>query len=70
MTVRDGGSTALYTAYTIYAVQTALHCLNSSMNAYIYCWEGFNAIGMGGWASEQIMEVYELSGMDVLLGKK
>ena len=38
-TIRDGGSTALYSAntvYTFYTVQTALHCLNSSMYAYIY----------------------------------
>ena len=35
--IRDGGSTALYTVYTVHAVQTALHCLNSSMYAYIYC---------------------------------
>ena len=39
-TIRDGGSTALYTAYpvhTVYTIQTALHCLNSSMHACIYC---------------------------------
>ena len=30
-TIRDGGSTALYTVYTVHTVQTALHCLNSSM---------------------------------------
>ena len=41
-TIRDGGSTALYTAYTdqtvynIYTVQTDLHCENSRMYAYIY----------------------------------
>ena len=40
-TIRDGGSTALYTAYTVtllntvYTIQTALHCLNTSMFAYI-----------------------------------
>ena len=39
--IRDGGSTALYTAYTVtllntvYTIQTALHCLNTSMFAYI-----------------------------------
>ena len=36
--IRDGGSTALYSAntvYTFYTVQTALHCLNSSMYAYM-----------------------------------
>ena len=48
-TIRDGSSTALYTAYTVdtvdvvnivytaYTIQTALHCLNRSMSAYIYC---------------------------------
>ena len=48
-TIRDGGSTALYTAFivytvyivypvkTVYTIQTALHCLNSSIYAYIYC---------------------------------
>ena len=35
-TIRDGGSTALYSVYTIYIIQTALHCLNSSMYAHIY----------------------------------
>ena len=38
-TIRDGVSTTLYSAntvYTFYTVQTALHCLNSSMYAYIY----------------------------------
>ena len=38
ITIRDGGSTTLYSAntvYTFYTVQTALHCLNSSMYAYI-----------------------------------
>ena len=47
MTIRGGGSTAIYTAYTItlftvltlfYNVFAAyLHCLNSSMYAYIHC---------------------------------
>ena len=32
-TIGDGGSTALYTVCTM---QIALHCLNSSMYAYIY----------------------------------
>ena len=42
-TIRDGGSPALLTVYTVYTVyivntiQTAFHCLNSSMYAYIYC---------------------------------
>ena len=43
-TTRDGGSTALYTAYTVdmvstvdivYTIQIALHCLKSSIHAYI-----------------------------------
>ena len=49
---RDGGSTALKTAYTVdtvnfvdvvdtahvvYIIETALHCLNSSTYTYIYC---------------------------------
>ena len=34
-TSRDGGSTELYTVYTVYTVEIALHCLNSSMYAYI-----------------------------------
>ena len=29
--IRDGSSTTLYTVYTVYIIQTALHCLNSSM---------------------------------------
>ena len=38
----------------LYTVQTALHCLNSSMYAYAYIVrEGKNAVGMGWWASEQ-----------------
>ena len=40
--IRDGGSTALYTAYTVhavYTVQNALHCLNNCMQLH--------AIGMG-----------------------
>ena len=52
-TNRDAGSTALYIAHTVYtvptvftfyivhivnAVQTALHCLKSSMYAYMYCY--------------------------------
>ena len=42
-TIRDGGSTTLYTAYTVdtvntvYTIQTALHGLNSTIYAYIYC---------------------------------
>ena len=38
-TIRDGVSTTLYSAntvYTFYTVQTALHYLNSSMYAYIH----------------------------------
>ena len=37
-TIRDGVSTTLYSAntvYTFYTVQTALHCLNSSMHALL-----------------------------------
>ena len=49
---RDGGSTALKTAYTVdtvnfvdvvdtahvvYIIETALHCLNSSTYSYVYC---------------------------------
>ena len=37
----------VYTVYTVYTIQTALHCLNSSMFAYIYCREGKNAIATG-----------------------
>ena len=44
-TIRDGGSTELLTACTlfvhclhnVYAVETALHCLDSSTYSYIYC---------------------------------
>ena len=36
-TITDGGSTTLYTAYTVYTFQTALHCLNFSMYVYLYC---------------------------------
>ena len=33
---RDGGRPR-YALFTVYTVQTALHCLNRSMYAYIYC---------------------------------
>ena len=37
------------TVDTVYTIQTALHCLNSSMSTYIYIVrEGQNAIGVGG----------------------
>ena len=36
-TIRDGGSTALYTVYTIYTIQTASPGIKSSMHAFIYC---------------------------------
>ena len=36
-TIRDEGSTALYTPYTVYTIQTALHCSTISMYAFIYC---------------------------------
>ena len=53
ITIRDGGSTTLYSAntvYTCYPVQTALHCLNSSMYAYIYIVrEGYTLLE---WADE------------------
>ena len=29
--------TLINNVYTVYTIQTALHCLNSSMYAYIYC---------------------------------
>ena len=48
-TIRDGSSTALHTAYSVYTVQTAWHI---SMYIYIVK-EGFNSIGSGWWASEQ-----------------
>ena len=38
-TIRDGGSTTLYSAntvYTFHTFQTTLHCLNRSMYACIY----------------------------------
>ena len=31
--IRDGGSTV----FKVYSIQTALHCLNSSVCTYIYC---------------------------------
>ena len=37
-----------HTFNTVYTIQTALHCSNSSMYAYAYIVrEGKNAIGMG-----------------------
>ena len=42
-TTRDGGGTA-YTVCTVFTIQSALHCLNSSMYAYTVS-EGYNAIG-------------------------
>ena len=36
----DGGSITLKAVYTVdivYTIQTALHCLNSSMFAYVFC---------------------------------
>ena len=41
-TIIDGGSTTLYAVFTadtvdtVYTIQTALYCLNSSMCAYMY----------------------------------
>ena len=35
--IRDGGSTTQSTIDTVYTIQIALHCLNSSMHASIYC---------------------------------
>ena len=55
-------STALYTVYTVYTVATrfqkfhfyqiwaAVHCLNSSMHAYIYCWRRFELYWKGNRA--------------------
>ena len=43
----------VYTLHNVYSIQTALHCLSSSMYAYIYCAGRQDAIGMGWWASEQ-----------------
>ena len=45
-TTRDGGGTA-YTVYTVFTIQSALHCLNSSVYAYIVR-KGCNAIGNFG----------------------
>ena len=56
MTIRGGGSTAIYTAYTItlftvltlfYNVFAALHCLNSSMYAYINCYKVRTLLDLG-----------------------
>ena len=41
--LRDGDSNVLYTADTVYTVESALHCSKNSMYAYTYCQ---NAIGM------------------------
>ena len=38
--IRDGGTCTAYTVdtvYTVYIVQSASHCLNSSIHAYIHC---------------------------------
>ena len=40
----------VYTFYNVYSIQTALHCLNSSMYACVYCVGKQNAIRMGWWA--------------------
>ena len=37
----------VYTFYNVYSIQTALHCLNSSMYACVYCVGKQNAIRMG-----------------------
>ena len=41
------------TVYIVCAIQTALHCLNSSIYAYIQVTKGFNAIGRGWCTLEQ-----------------
>ena len=54
-TSREGGCTSLYiasTVDTVYAFQTALHCLNNSMyvnvyDACIYCYGGFKTLLKG-----------------------
>ena len=41
--IRDGGTCTAYTVdtvYTVYIVQSASHCLDSSMYAYIYIYLG------------------------------
>ena len=45
---------AVYAFYAVYTVQTALHCLNSSMYAYIFWKEGQNAIG---WVVELLSKM-------------
>ena len=40
ITIRVGGRTAAYTVdtvYTVYTIETAFHCLNSSMYVYVNC---------------------------------
>ena len=63
-TIRDGGGTALYTFYIVYAVENALHFFNSRVYANIFCWEGKNAIESGCCASEQKVGVDGWSGLD------
>ena len=48
-TIRDGGSTALYTSYTVYTVytiQTAVHCMYACIYCYIVRGGLKNTIGM------------------------
>ena len=55
-TIRDGGSIALNCLFTVYTIQSTLHCLNSSRNF----WQGKNTFRNGCWASQQNVDCYDL----------
>ena len=45
-TIRDGGSTALYTVFTAYSIQIALQCLKIACMPMYIVREGFSTIEM------------------------
>ena len=54
ITIRVGGSTA---AYTVYTIETALHCKTLASIPIHIDRKGLNAIGMGGCTSEKKWDV-------------
>ena len=62
-TIQDGGSTALFaaytvdTVYTVYTIETALHCKTLASIPIHSDRKGLNAIGRGGCTSEKKWDV-------------
>ena len=60
ITIRVGGSAAAYTVdtvYTVYTIETALHCKTLASIPIHSDRKGLNAIGMGGCTSEKKWDV-------------